>query len=137
MPHLKQLHPRWLLGCLCCCTNLVHYCQKVVTKNCNVSTNVHTSHNIKCIKICSVGLKLLYVEADGYSEANKHILQHSVAVVQKITNRNTGSFLSNQYHSAVINSIRYFCNEIVHDRFCVMKTLCFDFVFFASLFAIK
>lgn len=137
MPRLKQLHPRWLLGCLCCCTSPVHYCHKDVTKNCNVSTNVHTSYNIKCIKICAVGLELLYVEADGYSEANKHILQPFVTVVQKITNINTGSFLSSQYHSAVINSIRYFCHEIVHDRFCDMKTLYFDFIFFACLFAIK
>jgi len=80
VPHLKQLHPRQLLGCLCCCTSFVHYCHEVVTKNCNVSTNVYKCHNIKCIKICSVGLKLLCVEADG---ANKHILQPFVAVVQK------------------------------------------------------
>lgn len=51
--------------------------------------NVHKSHNIKCIKLCSVGLKLLYVEADG---ANKHILQPFVAVVQKDNKHNHSIF---------------------------------------------
>jgi len=73
--------------------SLVHYCHKVVTKNCNVSTNVHKSHNIKCIKIYSVGLKLLYVEAD---EANKHILQPFFAVVQKDNKYNHSIFPEQQ-----------------------------------------
>ena len=52
---------------------------------------------------------------------------------KKITNIITASFLSSKYHSALINVIRYFCHEIVHDRFCDMETLCFAFIFLAYL----
>jgi hypothetical protein len=54
--------------------------------------NVHKSPNIKCVKICLVGLKLLYVKAD---EAYKHILQPFVSVVQK-DNKYTHSIFPEQ-----------------------------------------
>jgi len=55
--------------------------------------NVHKSPNIKCVKICLVGLNLLYVKAD---EANKHILQTVVSVVQKDNKHNHSIFPEQQ-----------------------------------------
>jgi len=51
--------------------------------------NVHKSPNLKCVKICLVGLKLLYVRAD---EANKRILQPFVSFVQKDNKYNHSIF---------------------------------------------